>query len=303
MELQRGHGERTSETLPSDNGSWASSAHSKHRCNHKTGKGGMRTKDAKTVILCIVSWDRIRDPKIFPRHFALILVTDMAAAEENASNPLAAVNNVDLRWQFTSADAGDKHDVFVDGAYMLMPELKLKYELHYNFTDVTGSDENDFERVVVKPINFPYQTKLNEAWGLRAAVGMEWTVEFDNEDKGIGVGADTISPFDGFTFAHLPSGLTLIPLVQHFVSYSGDTDVNQTAVRLIALQPFGEGYWAKLDAKVPYDWENERWPASAEIQVGYNFGPSWAVYADDLVGIGSDRPYDAGVGFGLRFKF
>ena len=29
-----------------------------------------------------------------------------AGAEENASNPLAAVNNVDLRWQYTSADAG-----------------------------------------------------------------------------------------------------------------------------------------------------------------------------------------------------
>ena len=62
--------------------------------------------------------------------FGLTLVTGIAAAEENASNPLAAVNNVDLRWQYTSADAGDKHDVFVDGAYMLMPKLKLKYELH-----------------------------------------------------------------------------------------------------------------------------------------------------------------------------
>ncbi len=84
----------------------------------------------------------------------------MAAAEENASNPLAAVNNVDLRWQFTSADAGDRHDVFVDGAYMVLPELKLKYELHYNFTDVTGSDENDFEKLVIKPIYFPFETKL-----------------------------------------------------------------------------------------------------------------------------------------------
>ncbi len=49
--------------------------------------------------------------------FGLTLVTGIAAAEENASNPLAAVNNVDLRWQYTSADAGDTHDVFVDGAY------------------------------------------------------------------------------------------------------------------------------------------------------------------------------------------
>ena len=235
--------------------------------------------------------------------FGLTLVTGMAWADENASNPLAAVNNVDLRWQFTSADPGDKHDVFVDGAYMLLPVLKLKYELRYNFTDVTGSDENDLEKLAIKPIYFPYQSKLNEAWGLKAALGFEWIVEFGNEDKGIGVGADQIAPLAGIAFVRFSSGLVLVPLVQHFVSYNGDTDVNQTAARLIALQPFGEGYWAKLDAKVSYDWENERWPAGAEIQVGYNFGPSWAIYADGLVGIGSDRPFDAGGGLGLRFKF
>ena len=97
--------------------------------------------------------------------FGLTLATGMASAEENASNPLSAVNNVDLRWQYTSADPGDTHDVFVDGAYMLLPVLKLKYELHYNFTDVTGSDENDFEKVVIKPLYFPYQSKLNEEAG------------------------------------------------------------------------------------------------------------------------------------------
>ena len=223
--------------------------------------------------------------------FSLVIVFSLLAAmvkaEENASNPLAAVNNVDARWQFTSADAGDTHDVFVDGAYMVLPVLKLKYELHYKFTDVTGSDENDFEKLVIKPIYFPYQTKLNQEWGLRAAVGFDWILDFDNDDKGIGVGADQIAPLVGVAFSKFSSGLVLIPLLQHFVSYNGE-DVNQTSARLIALKPFGKGYWAKLDAKVPYDWENERWPISGEVQVGYNFGPSWALYVDGLIGVGSD---------------
>ena len=30
----------------------------------------------------------------------MLATTGLAAAEENASNPLAAVNNVDLRWQY-----------------------------------------------------------------------------------------------------------------------------------------------------------------------------------------------------------
>jgi len=80
---------------------------------------------------------------------------------------------------------------------MLAPILKFKYELHYNFTDSTGTKERDFEKLVLKPILFPYQTRLNETWGLRAAVGLEWTVEFGNHRKGIGVGADQIAPFVG----------------------------------------------------------------------------------------------------------
>ena len=144
---------------------------------------------------------------------------------------------------------------------------------------------------------------LNDTWGLRAAVGFDWIVEFGNAGKGIGVGADQIGPFAGVALSNTSSGLALIPLVQHFLSYNGGTDVNQTAFRLIALQPFGEGYWAKLDAKIPYDWENERWPLTAEIQLGHNINKTLAVYVDGLVGIGNDRPYDAGVGFGLRFKY
>jgi hypothetical protein len=236
--------------------------------------------------------------------FALMLATGSAVAEENASNPLAAANNVDLRWQYTtSANAGDTDDIYIDGAYMATKRLKLKYELHYKLTDVTGSNESSFEKVVLKPIYFPFETKLSEAWGVRGAVGFDWVVEFGNEDKGIGTGADQIAPLVGLAFMRSSTGLVLIPLVQHFFSYSGTSNVNQTSLRLIALQPFGKGYWAKLDAKVPFDWENDRVPATTEIQVGYNLNADWAVYADGLFGIGGDRPYDSGFGLGLRFKF
>ena len=134
------------------------------------------------------------------------------------------------------------------------------------------------------------------------AVGFDWIVEFNNEDKGIGTGSDQIAPFGGLAFRRAPTNLVLIPLVQHFTSYGSGPDINQTAARLIALQPFGEGYWVKLDARVPYDWENEEVPASAELQLGYNLGPSWAVYAEGLLGVGGDRPYDAGAGLGSQIQ-
>ena len=94
----------------------------------------------------------------------------------------------------------------------------------------------------------------------------------------------------------------LVPLVQHFVEYDG-ADVNQTSFRLIAIQSLPDNFWGKLDAKVPVDWENDAVPASAEAQLGRMFTPSFGAYVDGLLGIGGDRPYDWGVGVGLRFNY
>jgi len=38
-----------------------------------------------------------------------------AYGEENASNPLAAVSNTDLRYQFFDLDGSDRSDFWVDG--------------------------------------------------------------------------------------------------------------------------------------------------------------------------------------------
>ena len=83
---------------------------------------------------------------------------------ENASNPLAAVNNTDVRWQyFDLGDSKERNDFYVaDGSYMLTPKLKLKYELHYWDTDVTGSSESDWESLHLKPIYFPKQGEWGE---------------------------------------------------------------------------------------------------------------------------------------------
>ncbi len=235
---------------------------------------------------------------------AVTVVGSSTEAEENASNPLAAVNNTDIRYQYFDLGEGtDRQDAFLDGAYMLRPDLKLKYELHYNSTNATGQRFDGFEKTSFKLIYFPSQKPLNDAWGVKSAIGLEWILDFGDPDKGIGTGSDQIAPFGGFAFANTKTGLTLIPLVQHFASYNGSANVSQTAMRLIALQPFGDGYWAKADIKAPYDWENGSWPATAEFQIGKNLSPGIALYADVLVGIGADRPYDQGAGVGLRFNY
>ena len=185
---------------------------------------------------------------------------------------------------------------------MLHPKLKLKYELHYWETDITGSSEKDWESVVLKGIYFPKQGVFDNGVKYRVAVGLDLIFDFDNQDKGIGQDADQIGPFLGLALG-LGNSTMLIPLVQHYESYSG-SDVSTTAFRLIALQPLPEKLWLKLDLKIPVDWENDNdIPASGELQFGKNINKRLALYTDVLGGIGGDRLYDWGVGVGIRIKY
>ncbi len=55
---------------------------------------------------------------------------------------------------------------------------------------------------------------------------------------------------------------------------------------------------------MPIDWENDNAvPASFEVQVGKMFHPNFGVFVEGLIGVGGDRPYDHGVGLGVRFNY
>ncbi len=232
----------------------------------------------------------------------LVLASAHAFAQENASNPLAAVSNVDLRAQYFDLEGPERRDYWVDGAKMLTPNLKLKYELHYWDTDVTGSSESDWESLHLKPIYFP-ETMVGKlgSWKYKVAIGGELILDPGNEDKGIGSGSDQVAPLFGMAFVR--DSTVLVPIVQHFVEYDGP-DVNTTSFRLIAIQSFENNLWGKLDAKVPVDWENDNEiPASFEVQLGKMFSPTFGTYVDGLFGVGGDKPYDWGVGVGVRFNY
>ncbi len=238
---------------------------------------------------------------------AMLLVGHPTSASEeqdaeNASNPLSKSRNTDIRYQyFDLVDGSDRHDIYVDGAFMASDRLKVKYELHYWETNVTGRSEHDWERLSIKPIYFPKEGAWG-TWKYRLAVGFEWILDARNDDKGIGSGADQLAPLIGVALVPRP-GTLFIPLVQHFLSYSGN-DVNTTGPRLIALQTLPDDFWLKFDGKVPIDWENDNEiPATVEVQVGRHLSNSLSVYADGLVGLGGDRPYDFGLGIGVRFKY
>lgn len=242
----------------------------------------------------------------------LILTCGYAYSQDNASNPLGAVSNTDLRMQHM--DLGDTYlnDFYIDGAYMATSKLKLKYELHYWNTDLIGTSQSGFESLHLKSIYFPLQGEWGQ-WKYKLAVGLEWILEFGNpisEEDCLenpilcvppGTGSDQIAPLMGLSLV-APTGTILVPLIQHFFSYNGQK-VSTTSVRLIAVQPLPKAFWGKLDFKVPIDWENDIVPATAEIQFGKMFFPSFGVYLDGMVGIGDYKPYEWGVGLGLRANY
>lgn len=233
------------------------------------------------------------------------LATDEFDESEDAaaaSNPLSSTSKLDIRLDYFGLGSKDRVDFNLRGDVMLHPRFKLAYEVHYWNTDITGSTEDDWERVVLRPIFFVDDVEVSERWAMRIATGVEWIIDADNADKGIGSGSDQLAPLLGFAFSNRDSGLTLIPFVQHFVSYDGPS-VNTTAFRVIALQPLPNSMWLKCDGKLPFDWENDTVPASIEVELGKMFGPKWGVYCTGFGGIGEDRPYDWGAGIGFRFRF
>lgn len=225
-----------------------------------------------------------------------------ALAEENASNPLAKVKNTDIRIQhFELENDNYLNDYYIDGAFMANDKLKVKYELHYNQTDITGSKTQHLESSVVKAIYFVKEGKTDH-YGYRLALGLDWVKDLGDTDKGIGSDADLLAPFVGYAMG-FEGGTTIIPLVQHYTEYSG-VDTSQTAFRLIGMHPLPNKSWLKLDAKLPVDWENNNAiPATVELQYGKSITKHAGLYGDVLAGLGSDRPYDWGLGLGIRFSY
>ena len=104
-------------------------------------------------------------------------------AAENASNPLAAVNNTDIRWQhFDLGDGQSLDDISVDGAFMAMPTLKIRYELHYARASVGDMDSTYLDTLVLKGIWFPKQGVTDSGLKYRVALGLDWITDLGGED-------------------------------------------------------------------------------------------------------------------------
>lgn len=222
---------------------------------------------------------------------------------ENASNPLSIVNYTDVRYQYQTGDREDKNRIYIDGALIATPKLKIKYGLSYSQTDRSGEDEADFENLTIRPAYFGFDGNLSEKWYFRSVVGFEWTYDFGNDDKGIGIGSDSIGPLIGVGLANLETGVTAAAILQHTRSYNGSSDINASTLSITGVRQFRKDGWVSSNLVIVRDWEYDAWRPSFSLQAGYNFDKGKAIYIDGMAGVGQDRLFDAGAGIGLRFYY
>ena len=225
-----------------------------------------------------------------------------------ASDPTAAVNYQDFRFRYFDLDRGDKQSFETEGAFMLLPRLKITNELRYVNTDRSGKSEQDFEELKLKGI---FLSNI-KPFGIKAklALGAEWLKDMGDFEKGTGTGADKIAPLVGIGWAPNDENF-IVTLVQYFYSYDTDSafdqDVRTTNPRLIWIRSLPSlGGWFKADLKMVIDHEDdENFDQTLELQLGKMFTPKWGLYGEVLLGdevLDSDG-YDIGVGIGLRILY
>ncbi len=54
---------------------------------------------------------------------------------------------------------------------------------------------------------------------------------------------------------------------------------------------------------MPYVWDTETVPAAFEFQIGKSFSQSFGMYIDLQVGLGGYKPYNTGIGLGIRYNY
>ena len=222
-----------------------------------------------------------------------------------ASDPLSKTNSIDLKWTRLNSESGaDTDNWWIKGNYSFAKWGKLSYELTYARTDDAGEITDGFDNLSLKPIFFLKRGELG-SWKYGLATGFELVFDFADNDpslgtiEGYGTGSDLLSPLFGVSFSK--GNTILVPLVQHYVEFSGP-DVNTTGFRLIAIQKFKGNYWAKADIILPYDWNNEIFPGTAELEVGKMLSKSFGIYGSGIAGI-ADSQLDWGASINVRFVF
>ena len=225
----------------------------------------------------------------------------------NASDPTAAVNYVDFRFQaFDLDDSRDRDRYAVEGAYIITPEHKLTYEINYWETDITGKNESGLESVKGKYIHL-MPRMLSGGLKYKLALGTEVILDQGDVDDGIGTGTDQIAPLFGAGWLFSERNF-LITLVQYFHSVSEDDNAEKvriTGPRLIWIHkiPSIRG-WLKVDEKFAIDHEDDNHTSNIiEIQLGRMFTPSIGGYVEYLNNNAGVRTYDDGLGVGLRITF
>lgn len=181
----------------------------------------------------------------------------------------------------------------------IQPIEKVKFQLTLPLdrTDATGASESGFADLGLKASYLPRKSS-------KFALVVFLDSSFPTSTKSVfGTGKYVAIP--GATFAFFFDGGKAIfaPSLQQKFSYAGDsgrTPVNQTLIDTYFVYKPTRTSWIIVDPQFVLDHENEAYFNTTEVEYGRLMFAGVSTYVRPGIGLGSDKPADWNLEFGVK---
>jgi hypothetical protein len=219
------------------------------------------------------------------------------AEDKTGTDPTHFTKTLVLFNEFRSLGDEAGYNEFAFRYTQPIEKVKLQLTLPLDATDVLGPTQGGFGDAGLKASFLP---RLTPKFGL--VLFLDTTYPTATKDT-LGSGKYTASPGATFAFFFKRGEIIFAPSVQQKMSFAGVADrqdVNQTLVDLYLVWRPTLSSWITVDPQFVYDHESGSFFNQTEIEFGRLMFGGVSTYLRPGVGIGSDRPIDWNIEFGLK---
>ena len=221
-------------------------------------------------------------------------------------DPTDFKSRFETRYEYQSLQNGGTRQLLVPRyEHAFSQALSLRLDLPYVVYDSPSpgvADEHGLGDVMLRPA---WRALRGQSYGLVLAA----EIYFDTaSEPSLGTGKNVVAPL-AFVSLDMPRWSSVVfPLVQQFVSVSGDADrqdVNTTLLRLGVLSRWPNRFYTFLEPSLYLDWErNEDAGFTLELEIGRLLNRQLAIWARPGVGVwGDDFPLVYNWNFEIGFRY
>ena len=217
--------------------------------------------------------------------------------DKTGTDPTKFTRTLVLLNEFRSLGGDLGLDEFVFRYTQPLRKVKFQLTLPLDATDLTGTTQVGFGEIGFKASYLP---KMTPKFGL--VVFLDTSFPTATKDV-FGAGKYVATPGATFAFFFRRGQVIFAPSLQQKLSYAGDShhsDVNQTLLDTYLVWRITKTSWVTLDPQFVVDHEHDTFFNLTELEYGRLMFGGVSTYLRPGVGIGTDRPGDWNVEFGLK---